>query len=174
MPEKSNDNNPGLNPRTRLPESSMLTTRPPKPSLVALNINVKSGYFLNFITDNYLGWRICQKEKLTRPETQYPTYDPIYPMRRCCWSGGQAPQNDRKYDGQPWQQHRISKEEDWNHKNNWNNYTNIFNHCYVTVCFLWWWEMSRNGFGYNWLNILQTMYKTILTSWWWAHSARNM
>ena len=33
MPERLR---PGLNPRTRVPEASMLTTRPPKPSLLSL------------------------------------------------------------------------------------------------------------------------------------------
>ena len=38
---------PGLNPRTRVPEASMLTTRPPKPSLFVLTLCVKTDASFN-------------------------------------------------------------------------------------------------------------------------------
>jgi hypothetical protein len=40
MPEKIQRLRPSLNPRTRVPVASMLTTRPPKPSVVVVTITV--------------------------------------------------------------------------------------------------------------------------------------
>jgi hypothetical protein len=44
MPRKIRRLRPGLNPRTRVPVASMLTTRPPKPSCLTLNIMVSSSH----------------------------------------------------------------------------------------------------------------------------------
>jgi hypothetical protein len=64
---------PGLNPRTRVPEASMLTTRPPKSSyrdssyltVVKLRMDYKDQMVSKQITGFVISTKVCQNGKYT-------------------------------------------------------------------------------------------------------------